>query len=325
MREKFKFGILGAARIARVSVAPAINSSQFSELSGLGTRNAEKANAFYRFSPNLQLYDSYDDLLQDPSLDGIYIPLPNHLHVEWCVNALAAGKHVLCEKPIAMCADDFDQLNSACSNAQRHLSEGLMAAYHPQWTRIRELIDEGAIGDLRRVEAVFSFNNPDPKNIRNRPETGGGALRDLGVYPLALARLATGRDPIVGPRCLSVQSKVEGGVDTDTRATIAFPGFELSFQLSMRMTPQQEMSFHGTRGWLRLTAPFIIHSPAPASLELLDGSSLFGKEFFNGVDQYQLMVDAFVREARGEVAPRISLEFSKQNQEIIDVLLLKSA
>lgn len=317
MNAPFRWGILGAAKIARNYLAPAIHAAGGCELTALATRDPSRAEPFRALVPGLTVHQGYEQLLADPALDAVYIPLPNHLHVEFCLAALAAGKHVLCEKPMAMAATDFDALAQAQAASGRHLAEGFMVLHHPQWHRARELIHAGAIGRLAHVEGVFSFTNTDPANIRNRPETGGGALRDIGVYPLVVTRFVTGAEPVA----LEAQLEFEGGVDSHARARATFPGFTLEFRVSMRLSLRQEMVFHGTDGWLRLTAPFNADAYGDVRLELRRNAGDWQVECFNAHDQYRLMVEAFVAEANGKVQPQVPLAFSRANQSALDGLL----
>jgi predicted dehydrogenase len=317
MTRPFRWGILGAAKIARTTVAPAIHAAAGAELAALATRAPERAAPFRALAPGLAVHGDYEALLADPGVDAVYIPLPNHLHVDWCLRALAAGKHVLCEKPMALSALDFDALGAAQSASGLHLAEGFMVLHHPQWHRARDLVRGGAIGRLGHVEGVFTHANADPANIRNRPETGGGALRDIGVYPLATTRFVTGTEP----RAVEARATIEGGVDTHSRARALFDGFDLEFRVGMRLALRQEMIFHGTDGWLRLTAPFNAARYGDVRLELRRHAGEMQVESFNAADPYQLMIEAFAREARGEAAPQVPLDFSRANQTALDGML----
>jgi predicted dehydrogenase len=317
MNEPFRWGILGAAKIARTAVAPAIHAAAGSRLVALATRDPDRAGPFRTLVQNLRIHAGYDALLADPGVDAVYIPLPNHLHVDWCARALAAGKHVLCEKPMAMVAADFDRLQAAQAASGRLLAEAFMILHHPQWHRARDLIADGAIGALQHVEGVFTYRNTDPANIRNRPETGGGALRDIGCYPLAVTRFVTGAEPVA----LEARAVLEGGVDTHARARAVFPDFELDFRVSMRMALRQEMVFHGTGGWLRATAPFNTTGYGDTRLELRRHAGDWQVDSFNAPDQYRLMIEAFAPAARGDAPAQVPLAFSRGNQAALDALL----
>ncbi|MEO0917767.1 MAG: Gfo/Idh/MocA family oxidoreductase, partial [Pseudomonadota bacterium] len=176
--EPVRWGILGAAKFAREHMGPAIHAARGAELAALATSDPAKAEPFRAFCPGLAVHQGYDALLADESIDAVYIPLPNHMHVEWSLKALQAGKHVLCEKPMTMATAEFDDLIVARDKAGRLAAEAYMIVHHPQWKKVRGLVQSGAIGNVRHVTGAFSFDNrQDVDNIRNKAETGGGGLR----------------------------------------------------------------------------------------------------------------------------------------------------
>ena len=316
MGDAMRWGILGAAKIARTALLPAIQAAEGAELVALATGDAAKAAAFRAVVPGLRVM-GYEDLLADPGVDAVYIPLPNHLHVDWTLRALAAGKHVLCEKPLAMEAGEIDRLIAARDASGLLAAEAFMVCHHPQWTRLRAMLADGAIGELGHVEGMFTYRNTDMGNIRNRAETGGGGLRDIGVYPLVTARFATG----VEPGAIRADVRLENGVDVFARVWADFPGFTFSMHCGMRLQRRQDMVFHGTEGWIRMTAPFNPPQMGEAQIVLhrADGSVLV--ERFAEVDQYRRMVEAFGRAARGQAPFACPLEFSRGNQRAIDAIL----
>lgn len=311
-----RWGILGAAKIARRALLPAIQAAEDAELIALATSDATKAAPFCAVVPGLRVM-GYDALLADPEVEAVYIPLPNHLHVEWVERALAAGKHVLCEKPLAMVAAEIDRLIAARDASGRLAAEAFMVCHHPQWARLRDLLAAGAIGELGHVEGMFTYRNTDAGNIRNRPETGGGGLRDIGVYPLVTTRFVTGAEPAR----IRADIRRENAVDVFARVWAEFPGFSFSMHCGMRLQRRQDMVFHGTSGWIRMPAPFNPPSMGEARIELhrADGSVLV--ERFAEVDQYRLMVENFGAAARGEAAFACPLEFSRGNQAALDAIL----
>ncbi|PWE29066.1 oxidoreductase [Pararhodobacter marinus] len=311
-----RWGILGAAKIARTALMPALNAARGAEFAALATSTPRKAQAFTGVTPHLRVHDSYETLLADPDIDAVYIPLPNHLHVDWSLRALAAGKHVLCEKPVALEAPEIDRLIAARDASGLLCAETFMVCHHPQWHRVRQLLADGAIGVLRQVEAAFSFHNDDPANIRNRPETGGGALYDIGVYPCIATRFATGREP--GE--IRAALEVENGVDTTARVWADFGDFSLSFYCSTRMAPHQRIAFHGTEGVIELRAPFNAGVAAAAEVVVRRGYDETRIERFEPVDQYRLMVEAFERSALDGVPFDCPLEVSRGNAAMIDAI-----
>ncbi len=317
MTEAVRWGILGAAKFARQHMGPAINAANGAVLAGLATSDPAKAEPFAAIAPGLKVYGSYDALLADPDIDAVYVPLPNHVHVEWTKACLDAGKPVLCEKPIAMEAAEIDELIEARDQSGLLAAEAYMIVHHPQWIRARELFREGAIGDLVLVDTVFSYDNSaEPGNIRNRPETGGGSLPDIGVYTFGSARFVTGEEPN------SVEARIrrENGVDVFAHITAGFPSFRYSSVTSMRMHPRQYVSFHGTGGVMTLTAPFNAGVFGEAQLRLETGASVT-VERWPGVNQYVLQVEAFGRSLRDGARYPWSLEDARGTQAMIDQAL----
>ena len=197
MISSFKWGILGASKFALEQMAPAIHSAKGNSLVALATRDLEKANKFLELSDRLVIYNDYNDLLEDSNVDAVYIPLPNHIHIEWATRCLQAGKHVLCEKPISMAADEIDRLIHLRDKAQLLAAEAYMVVHHPQWQLAKEFVDAGKLGKLVQIDGVFSYNNADdPLNIRNQARFGGGGIPDIGVYPYGVSRFVTGSEPI---------------------------------------------------------------------------------------------------------------------------------
>jgi len=315
MHKPVQWGILGAAKFARQFMGPAIHAASGARLAALATSDPAKAEPFQAFCPDLKVFDDYDALLASPEIEAVYIPLPNHLHVEWSLKALAAGKHVLCEKPITMRAEEFDALIHKRDKTGLLAAEAYMIVHHPQWQHVRDLIADGAIGDLVHVTGAFSFDNrTDTGNIRNRAETGGGGLRDIGVYVIGSARFATGQEPD------TVQSAIrwEDGIDTFTEIRAQFPGFTYSAYVSIRMHPHQEMVFHGERGLIRLTAPFNARVFGEARVELHRPGLEVLVRRFPADDHYKLQVEAFCRSIRAGDEYPCPLEFSRGTQAMID-------
>lgn len=315
MQKPVQFGVLGAAKFAREHMAPAIHGACGARLAGLATSDPAKADPFLEFCPDLTVYGNYEALLSDPDIEAVYIPLPNHLHAEWSLKALDAGKHVLCEKPMTMRATEFDDLIAKRDQTGLLAAEAYMIVHHPQWQLTRKLIADGAIGKLVHVTGAFSFDNrADTANIRNRAETGGGGLRDIGVYVIGSARFATGQEPV------SVQSAIrwQNDIDIFTEIRARFPDFTYSSYVSIRMHPYQEMVFHGEGGVIRLTAPFNARVFGEARVELHRPGLEVQVNRFPGDDHYKLQVEAFCRSVRNGDAYPCPLEFSRGTQDMID-------
>jgi predicted dehydrogenase len=320
MTQPIRWGILGAAKFAREHMGPAIHAANGAELAALATSSADKAALFQSFAPGIAVHESYEALLADPLIDAVYIPLPNHLHVEWALKAMQAGKHVLVEKPATLREEEFDQLIAARDAAGVLAAEAYMIVHHPQWQRARELVHTGALGQVKHVSGKFSFDNrSDVDNIRNRPETGGGALRDIGVYVLGSARFVTGEEP----QDISAQIEWENGVDVLSNVQARFPSFLYTAYVSTRLQPFQEMVFHGDKGVLRLTAPFNPRVFGEARLELHQASHAAGsgrviEERFPIADHYKLQVEAFGKSVRDGTPYACPLEFSRGTQRALD-------
>lgn len=320
----FRWGILSTAKIARDQVLPAIADANNCIISAIASRDMARARALAdRFGAE-HAFDSYEALLKSDHVDGIYIPLPTAHHVEWSLKAAAAGKHVLCEKPIAMHAGEIEQLIAAREKYGVLISEAFMVFYHPQWHKVRSLIQDGAIGQLRQVDGAFTYCNMDPDNMRNQPILGGGALRDVGVYPMVTTRFVTGLEP---KRIRSrIQYSAEFGTDIYASVISDFGDFELSFYCSTQMALRQTMVFHGDKGWIEVHAPFNA------------GDYDFGKVTLNSIGfanqqvfrfsaerQYRSQVEDFVDAAMGGTTEIFTLENSRNNQHAIDATFVAGA
>ena len=313
-----RWGILGAAKFAREHMGPAIAAAQGGELVALATSDAQKAFPFHKFAPNLKVHTDYDALLADPNIDAVYIPLPNDMHQPWALKTLAAGKAVLVEKPVGMNVAEIDELIAARDASGLLAAEAYMIVHHPQWQKMRELVQSGALGKLRRVSSTFSYDNrADESNIRHSAARGGGGLRDIGVYTLGGARFVTGQE---STRIVSKQLTLEQGVDVHALVTAEFDGFTYDSTTSMRMTPFQCAEFHGEEAIARLSAPYNPLVYGEARLEVLrkDGSS----EVFRwpSANHYALQVEAFQRAMQGE-SYGCPLEFSRGTQAMLDEIL----
>lgn len=317
MSDIVRWGILGAANFARTQMGPAIHMAKGAELAALATSSPDKAEGFRAFAPRIRVHDSYDALLADPDIDAVYVPLPNHLHVDWTIKALEAGKHVLCEKPLTLAAPEFDRVIAARDKSGLLAAEAYMIVHHPQFIRAREIVQSGGIGTLRHVDTVFTYFNDDMGNIRNQKEVGGGGLPDIGVYTFGSARFVTGQDP---ERIDHARIDYENGVDVFASVSAQFPGFTYTAVVSTRMSARQEISFHGDTGLLRITCPFNTDVHDIARLVLDDGSKTVTTERFPGVNQYVLQVENFGRSIRQGAAYPCPLEFSRGTQDMMDMV-----
>lgn len=328
MTTPIRWGVLGAANFAREQMARAIHAAEGAEFTALATSSADKAAGFTAFNPALRIHDSYDALLADPDIEAVYIPLPNHLHVEWTKKAMQAGKHVLTEKPIAMQASEIDELIAMRDATGLLAAEAYMIVHSAQWQRARQLYREGAIGKLIHVDGLFSYDNAsDPGNVRNRPETGGGGIPDIGVYTYGCTRWLTGQEPVA---ITHADVEFENGVDVLARVSARFDGFTAHWVNSMRMHPLQEMTFIGDAGIIKLTAPFNANLYGPAVVELHRNTGGDGKgesvttERFAADAQYVNQVEAFGRTIREGADYAWTLEDARGTQALIDAVFAKA-
>ncbi len=316
------WGLLGASKFAREQMAPAIHAAHGARLAALATSDPAKAAGFHAFAPDMKVHASYEALLADPSIHAVYIPLPNHLHVEWTLKALAAGKHVLTEKPISMTAPEIDTLIAARDASGLLAAEAFMIVHHPQWQRARDLVASGAIGKVIQVDGVFSYDNrTEVDNIRNRPETGGGGIRDIGVYTYGSARFVTGAEAVLDS--LAARAVFENDVDVWAHVTGKFTGgghaFAYSAITSMRMFNRQEMTFHGDKGLIRVSSgPFNAGLYGQAEVQIDLPGLVRTVERFPAVNHYVLQVQAFGETIRSGIAYPCPLEFTRGTQSMID-------
>jgi predicted dehydrogenase len=317
-----RWGVLGAANIALKKVIPGMQKSELARVVAIASRDAEKARAAADQLGIARAYGSYDELLDDPEIEAIYNPLPNHLHVPWSIRAAERGKHVLCEKPIALSADEARQLLAVRDKAGVKIGEAFMVRTHPQWLKVKELVMAGRIGALRMVTGEFSYYNRDPNNIRSRPDYGGGALMDIGCYPIFISRWMFDAEP------LEVVSIVERDpdmrVDRLTSAMLRFEGGQATFSCSTQIVPYQTMQIFGTTGRISIEIPFNAPPDRPCRIFVDDGRDFVGGGVetitFPTVDQYTLQADAFSEAVRGIGVVPVSLEDAIANMEVIDAL-----
>ncbi|MFO1141763.1 MAG: Gfo/Idh/MocA family oxidoreductase [Amaricoccus sp.] len=315
--DRVRWGVLGAAKIAREWVVPGIHMSDRGELAAVASLTPGKAEALAAPYGRVRLHSSYEALLADPEVDAIYIPLPNDAHVEWTAKCLEAGKHVLCEKPLALKAEEIDPLIALRDRTGLVAAEAFMVTHHPQWIRARQLVAEGAIGALKQVQGAFTFFNDDPDNIRNQESLGGGALRDIGVYPCISTRFVSGAEPLSVPYAAIEWDR---GIDATARVVAEFPGFGLEFYVSMRMAPRQLMTFHGDKGWLSVHAPYNAGAYGDPVIEIRTAEAQVVLERFPRSDHYRSQIDAFNASILDGATYACPLEFSRGNQVLIDMI-----
>ncbi|MBM3724193.1 MAG: Gfo/Idh/MocA family oxidoreductase [Acidobacteria bacterium] len=322
MPEQIRWGVIGVAKIATVKVIPAMKKSPLTPVVAIASRNLDRARQAAAQLGIAKAYGSYEDLLADPEIDAVYNPLPNHLHVPLSVAAARAGKHVLCEKPIALSSEETLELIRARDETGVKVGEAFMARTHPQWLRARSLVREGAIGRLNVMAGFFSYFNNDPANIRNRVEWGGGGLMDIGCYPITLSRLIYGREPA---RVLGlVERDPEMQVDRLASVLMDYAPGQCVFTCSTQQVAFQRVQLLGTRGRIELDIPFNAPIDRPARLLIDDGSSLFGYgsriEEIPTCDQYTIQGDLFSRAILDNTEVPVPLEDSIANMRVIEAI-----
>jgi predicted dehydrogenase len=316
---KVRWGILSTAKIGREKVIPAMQAGKFCEVVAIASRDKDLAKAEGARLGIPVIYGSYNDLLADPSIQAIYIPLPNHMHVEWSVRCLEAGKHVLCEKPVALSAAEATQLLAA---AKKHphlkMMEAFMYRFHPQWQYAKRLVNDGKIGELRTIQSSFSYYNTDPKNIRNQVEAGGGAMMDIGCYCVSLARFIFEKEP------LQVFGHVEydSVLRTDILASgiLDFGGGTSSFTCSTQLVPYQRVNIFGTEARIEIEIPFNAPPDRPTRLWLHKKNNSEEVEF-DIVNQYTIQADLFSQAILNDEPVPTPLEDAVNNMRTIEAVL----
>ena len=313
MTEKVSWGILGTAHIARAKVIPAMQRSPWCEIAAIASRDLAKAKAAASELNIPNAYGSYEELLADDSIEVIYNPLPNHLHVPWTVKAAEAGKHVLCEKPIALNAAEARMLIDVRDRTGVRIQEAFMVRTHPQWLETQRLIQTGRLGTLKSITGFFSYFNSDPTNIRNQLEFGGGALMDIGCYPITISRFIFAAEP---RRVLGViERDAVFGTDTLTSAVLDFPQGQSTFTCSTRLAPYQRMIFSGTEARIEVLIPFNAPNDQPTQI-LLDSETIE----FPTCDQYEIQGTLFSQALRENRPQPIPLEDAINNMAVIDAV-----
>jgi predicted dehydrogenase len=320
---KYQWGVLSTANIGVKCVIPAIMNGKSGTVAAIASRDKARAATIAKEHGIARSYGSYQELLDDPEVEAIYNPLPNHLHVEWTVKALEAGKHVLCEKPIALYAAEAEAIVTARDRTGRKVVEAFMIRFNPQWHRVRELLRAGKIGKIGAIQSAFLFTVLDPKNVRNQVDIGGGALYDVGCYPLVTARYIFGAEP---ERVIALVDRDPAlGVDRVTSGMLAFPGGgQVTFSSALQLAPYQRVTILGTTGRIEMQIPFTPPNNMACKIVIDPGRPLDGSaaeiETFPAVDQYGLQCDEAVRIFRGEAVQEFPIEDAIKTMRVIDAL-----
>lgn len=321
--KKLTWGVLSTSKFAGRSLIPATKKSKYSEVTAVASRDKERATTFAAKLNIPKTYGSYEALIADPSIDVVYIPLPNNMHVDWALKALEAGKHVLCEKPVGLNYADARRLENASRDYPKlKVMEAFMYRHHPQWRKVKELVVEQAIGDIKTVHSIFSYYNVDTSNIRNISEVGGGAMLDIGCYCVSQSRFVFGSEP----------ERVAGLVERDPRTKIDrfssgmldFGSGTAAFSCGTQMQPYQRVNILGTKGRIEIEVPFNAPNDQPCRIWLQRGGPV-EEITFDVCDQYTIQVDLFAEAIMNNTPVPTPIEDGISNMKVIDAVFESSA
>lgn len=318
--DKIRWGVLSTAKIARLQVIPGTNRGQFGTVTAIASRDLSRAKKVAAELGIEKSYGSYQELLADKNIDAIYNPLPNHLHVPWSIRALKANKHVLCEKPIGMSVAEAEQLAGvAAAHPKLKIMEAFMVRLHPQWLAVRDHVRVGRIGALRTIHTTFSYFNDDPANIRNQSDIGGGALMDIGCYPITLSRFIFDDEP---KRVLGhIERDPKLGTDRLTSAILEFFQGTATFTVSTQLAPYQRTNIVGTAGRIEVEIPVNAPNDRPTRLWIQSGTSSatpIEEQTFETCDMYTIQADAFARAVLDNTTEPTPLADAVANMRIIE-------
>lgn len=325
MSDVVRWGIVSTADIGMAKVTPAIQQASNAEVVAISSRNGEKARAAAERLGIPAWYGSYQEMLEADDVDAVYIPLPNDQHAEWAMKAAVAGKHILCEKPLAMSAAQAEEMAQACEEAGVKLAEAFMYRHHPSWVEVVRLVREGAIGELRGIQTWFSYFNDDPENIRNKVEHGGGALMDIGCYPINVSRMIFGAEPT------AVAARVHRdpgmGIDTLTSAVMEFPGGgQSTFSVCIRSEDYQRVHVVGSGGRIEVEIPFNIPWDRETRIFLTSGGEppvapATETITFEPANQYTIQAEVFGRAVLEDTDTAVPISDAVANMRVIEQIL----
>lgn len=316
--KKIRWGILSTAKIGREKVIPAMQLSPLCDIAAIASRDIESAKTAATALQIAKAYGSYEALLNDAAIDAVYIPLPNDMHAEWAIKAIAAGKHVLCEKPIALSAVQAANLLEV-SKQHPHIKimEAFMYRFHPQWTHVKKLVKDGVIGELKTIQSFFSYYNIDPNNIRNKKNAGGGGLMDIGCYCISISRYIFGKEPesVFG----SVHFDNNSHTDNYTSGILNFSTGTASFTCSTQLAPYQRVNILGTEARIEIEIPFNAPPDKPSRMWLHKKNNT-EEISFEAVDQYTLQGSLFSLSILNNTEVPTPLTDAVNNMKVIDAV-----
>jgi len=313
--------VISTAKIGMKQVIPAFQKSEYCEVAAIASRSPEKAYGAAVALGIGRAYGSYEELLSDPEVDAIYNPLPNHLHMEWSIRAMEAGKHLLCEKPIGLNVEEVEQMIAARDRCGVKAGEAFMVKSHPQWHDTRERVRRGEIGPLRLIQGMFSYYNADPENIRNISEFGGGGMWDIGCYCVTMSRYLFEEEPLRVAALLEFDPDM--GTDRLGSVLMEFPSGQSQFAVSTQLVPYQRMHFYGTGGHIEVEVPWNAPNDRPCRILQDSGDILHEKlevHEFPVTDQYTLMGDAFSRAIIDGTEVPVTLEDGLLNTRVLKAI-----
>ncbi|MFP6767000.1 MAG: Gfo/Idh/MocA family oxidoreductase [Planctomycetaceae bacterium] len=316
---KVRWGILSTAKIGTEKVIPAMQQAEFCEITAIASRDADRARAAADALGIPNSHGSYEDLLADPEVDAVYNPLPNHLHVSLSIQALEAGKHVLCEKPIGLTSAEGQQLvDAGAAHPNLKLMEAFMYRHHPQWQRAREIVETGGIGELRTIQTAFAYFNDDSANIRNIAEIGGGGLMDIGCYAISLSRFVFDAEP---DRVVGVVEYDEAfGTDRLASAILDFGRGTSTWTCSTQLNPYQRVNIFGTTGRVEIEIPFNAPPDRPCRMWHDRGGEIELIEF-SVCDQYGIQGDLFSRAILDDTPVPTPITDAVANMQVIEAVV----
>ena len=322
MAKKVRWGILSPAAIGMKKVIPAMQSGELCEITAIASRDLGRARAAAQQLGIPKAYGSYEALLADADIEAIYNPLPNDLHVPWSIKAAEAGKHVLCEKPIALTVEETKLLIAARDRTGVKMGEAFMVRTHPQWLLARQIVQGGTLGRITSIAGFFSYFNRDPKNIRNSTAQGGGALMDVGCYPITQTRFLLGEEPaeVIG----MIGRDPDFGTDRCTSAMMRFPSTQATFTCGTQAAPFQKMLVFGSQARLEIQIPFNAPPGQACKLFVDDGKDLQGANAVTHLsepcDQYTIQGDHFSRAILENKEVAVPLEDALRNMAVIEAI-----
>lgn len=314
--EKVKWGILSTANIGVAKVIPAMQKGDYSEITAVASRDFNRAKDVAEKLRIPKVYGSYEELLEDTTIDAVYIPLPNHMHIKWSIKALEAGKHVLCEKPIGMNLDEAVKLRTEAKKyPDLKLMEAFMYRFHPQMEKTKELIEEGAIGEILSVQSMFAYHNVDPQNIRNIAEIGGGGLLDIGCYCISLSRFIFEGEPKTVSSLMEYDPQMK--IDRLTSALMEFNNGTAQFTCSTQMFNNQFAEIVGTEGKISIRMPFT-PTPDESTTIIYQKEKSINEIIFEPVDKYTIQGDLFSQAIINDTKVPTAFNDAVNNMKVID-------